>query len=161
MTELFCDICGRTPVRAQILLEGAKLMACSSCARGGKILYRLHEDEEGPIVQTQSVSTPGFDAGEEIIEDCGKIIRAARDRMGLPLSVIAERISERESYLASIENGHVHPSLEVAKKLEKELKVKLIEKIAPSIAASPAASSRFSAPLLGDTITKEKKKKSK
>lgn len=157
MAELFCDICGRGPVRAQIQIEGAKLLACGACMRGGKILHRFHEDEEGSVVEEQRPA-PEL-GGEEIVEEWGKVIRAARDRTHLPLAVVAERINEKESYLDAIENGRLMPSVPVARKLEKELGIKLIEKSAPSIAPSPAAATgKFSAPTLGDMLSREKKK---
>ena len=47
--ELSCDICGAKHVKAQILLEGAKLLACSRCMKGGKILHYFREDDSGPL----------------------------------------------------------------------------------------------------------------
>lgn len=161
MAELFCDICGRGPVRAQIQIEGAKLLACGACMRGGKILHRFHEDEEGGVVEEQRPA-PELGGGEEVVEDWGKLIRAARDRTHLPLAVVAERINEKESYIDAIENGRLMPSLAVARKLERELGIKLIEKAAPSVAPSPAAAAgKFSPPTLGDMLSGEKKKKGK
>jgi uncharacterized protein (TIGR00270 family) len=157
MAELFCDICGKGPVRAQIQIEGAKLLACGACMRGGKILHRFHEEETGAVVEAQRPA-PELGGGEEIAEDWGRIIRAARDRAHLPLAVVAERISEKESYLDAIENGRLMPSIPVAHKLEKELGIKLIEKSAASVAPSAAASpAKFSAPSLGDMISQEKR----
>ena len=160
MADLFCDICGRTPVRAQILLEGAKLLACGSCARSGKIIQRIDEEDGAPLVMGQSgSSTPGFDSGEDIVDGWGRIIREGRDRIHLPLSVVAERINEKESYLAHIESGQVSPSLEMARKLEKELKIRLIEKSLSSVSPSVASGGKYSPPTLADLLTSEKKKK--
>jgi putative transcription factor len=162
MGELFCDICGRGPVRGQILVEGAKLLACGSCMRSGKVIHHFQEDEaSGPIPEAPKPA-PELGGGEDVVEDWGSIIKHARDSIKLPLAVVAERINEKESYLDAIETGRLMPSLHVAHKLEKELGIKLIEKSAPSIAPSPAASSgRFSAPTLADLIAPEKKKKGK
>jgi len=159
MVDLYCDICGKTPVRAQILLEGAKLLACGSCMRGGKILYRFEEDAEGAPVQMPKAPPSSFEPREEIIEDCGKVIKKARDRLKLPLAVVAERISEKESYLDAIENGRLMPSLAVAKKLERELGIKLIQKTEQSVGSTATASgSKFSPPTLGDMVSSKKKK---
>ncbi|MDD5340493.1 MAG: helix-turn-helix domain-containing protein [Candidatus ainarchaeum sp.] len=162
MAELFCDICGRGPVRAQILVEGAKLLACGSCMRTGKVIQRFHEDEGGAAVMDAPRPAPELGGGEDIVEDWGPLIKHARDKAKLPLAVVAERISEMESYLDAIENGRLMPSIPVAHKLEKELGIKLIEKSSPSVAPSPAAQSRsFSAPTLADMLSPEKKKKGK
>jgi len=155
MTELSCDICGATPVRAQILIEGAKILACSRCMRGGKILQRF-EDIEGVAPGSLGASA---EATEEIVEDYAKIIRAARERTGLPLSVVAERISEKESYLHAIEGGRLGPTMEVARKLEKELGIRLVEKVAGAISTSGSSSpGSFTPPTLADMIDTKKKK---
>ena len=159
MAELYCDICGRGPVRAQILVEGAKLLACGSCMRSGKVLHRFEEDDTGPLEFSRPSSTK---AEEELIEGCGRIIKAARDKAKLPLAVIAERVNERESYIDAIETGRLMPSIAVARKLERELGVKLVEKVVPSVGPStPASSGKFSSLTLGDMVTSEKKKKGK
>ena len=79
--------------------------------------------------------------------------------MGLPVSVVAERINEKQSYLERIEREEIEPTFPVAKKLEKELRVKLIEKVAGSIAPTAQASKKFSAQTLGDLLESEKKKR--
>jgi putative transcription factor len=160
--DLYCDICGRQPVRGQILLEGAKLLVCGSCMRSGKILHRFEDDEIGsePSEPIQVRNTPSFDRGEEIIEDAAKLIRSTREKMKLPLQVMAERLNEKESYLQGVEGGRVQPSLELARKLEKELNIKLIEKTREEVTTSVSVK-KFTPPTLGDMIeiTPEKKKK--
>jgi uncharacterized protein (TIGR00270 family) len=144
-------------------VEGAKLLACGACMGSGKILQRFHEepDATGPVMDAPR-PPPELGGGEEVVDDWAAVIRHGRDRIKLPLAVVAERISEKESYLDAIENGRLMPSLVVARKLEKELGIKLIEKNVASIAPSPAAQSRsLSAPTLADMLAPEKKKKGK
>lgn len=156
MAELYCDICGKTPVRAQILLEGAKLLACARCMRGGKVVHRFYDEEGEPaIVQTRP---SGMGPGEDIVDGYGKIIKNARERARLPLSVVAERVNEKESYLNAIENERLKPTISVAKKLEKELKVKLVEKVEQAVGPSAASTKEFSEPTLADLLTEKKKK---
>ncbi len=155
MTELYCDICGKTPVRAQILLEGAKLLACARCMKSGKIIHRFYDDEGGEAIPQQRASA--MKSEEDIVEGYGKIIRNARERAKLPLSVIAERVKEKESYLNAIENERLKPTVAVAKKLEKELGIKLVEKVEQAIAPSAASSTKkFSEPTLGDLLEQKK-----
>jgi putative transcription factor len=139
------------PVRAQILLEGAKLLVCSRCMRSGKIIHRFYEDE--PEKEVPQYRTPVQEA-EEVVEDYAKRIKEARQKARLPIAVVAERISEKESYLQAIEGGRLTPTLDVAKKLEKELGIKLIEKGEASAAPSASAPSKkkFSEPTLGDML---------
>ncbi|MFH1521174.1 MAG: multiprotein-bridging factor 1 family protein [Candidatus Micrarchaeota archaeon] len=157
MAELYCDICGKTPVRAQVLIEGAKMLACGMCMRSGKVIMRLDEDDGEPIVRP---ITTHLDSNEEIIEGYGRIIINAREKSGLPIAVIAERIKEKESYIHAIEHERFVPTIEVAKKLEKELGIKLIEKIAGTMAPSISkpSSKNFQPSTLGDMIEAKKKK---
>jgi putative transcription factor len=155
MADLYCDICGKTPVRAQILVEGARLLACASCMRSGKVLHRF--DDEHPA--TAAPATPAaMESGEEIKEGYGSIIRNAREKASLPLSVVAERVREKESYLNAIEHERFMPTIEVARKLEKELGIKLVEKVQASVGATAASAKSFSPPTLGDMIEAKKKK---
>jgi putative transcription factor len=155
MSDLYCDICGRAPVRAQILVEGAKMLACGSCMRSGKVIHRFDPDspEASPPPAPSAVETT-----EEIVEGSGKLIRARREKLKLPISVVAERIKERETFLNAIENERLTPTLEVARKLEKELGIKLIEKAQSSLAPSSSSSKSFTPPTLGDMIETKKKK---
>ncbi len=155
MQDLYCDICGKTPVRAQILVEGAKLLACAGCMRSGKILHRFEETDQGPVIpQSQPVETV-----EEISEGYGKTIRNARERLKLPLSVVAERIRESESFLHAIENERLVPTIDVARKLEKELGIKLVEKTTSTPGGPAAAAKSFAPPTLADMIDTKKRKK--
>ncbi len=126
MGEMTCDICGKEGAVAIVLIEGAKLATCGSCSRGGKTLYRLYDEEDSAPV---AVKRRAPMETEEIVDDFDKIIKTAREKKGLPLTVVAERISEKESYIHAIEHGRLSPTLPVAKKLEKELGIKLIEKV--------------------------------
>ena len=77
MADVFCDICGRGPVRAQIMVEGAKLIVCGACMGSGKVLQRFHEDEAGaPVMETpKQVLEMG---GEDGYQHCGRIDALAK-----------------------------------------------------------------------------------
>lgn len=161
MSEISCDICGRNGAVAIVLIEGAKLATCGSCTRGGKILYRLHGEEEGEAPVAVRRRAPM--ETEEIVDDFDKIIRNAREKKGLPLEVVAEKLSEKQSYLHAIEHGRMSPTLAVAKKLEKELGIKLIEKVTEDLTPLSEKSSRGGNKelTLADMIEEPKKKKAK
>jgi len=153
--EETCEICGRKGAQAIVEVEGAKLKVCGSCAYGKKILYHLDETGE-PKEGIERKAHGKLEETEEIVEDYGKIIKNARERLGLGRSVVAEKISEKESYLERIERGELIPTFIVAKKLEKELGIKLIEKVHASVAPSTGSSKKFSEPTLADMIEEEK-----
>jgi putative transcription factor len=152
MQDLYCDICGRGPVRAQILVEGARLLACGACMKSGKILLRFDESQPAQPAPHSAVET-----SEEIVEDYGKLIKNAREKAKLPLVVVAERVREKESYLNAIEHERFMPTLEVARKLEKELGIRLVEKTQTAAGASSGPKT-FTEPTLADMVEKKKKK---
>ncbi|MBI5223737.1 TIGR00270 family protein [Candidatus Micrarchaeota archaeon] len=166
MANLYCDICGKQPVRAQIQLEGAKLVVCGPCSRSGKILFRFSEDEDKNEEIAQTIqSAPSFDKqGEEVMEEAPQIIKRAREKAGLSLKALGEKIKETESYIHAIENGRMNASIPIAKKLERELKIRIIEMGGKEVTTTISGSKKFSEPTLGDLLEeaqrnkKEKKK---
>jgi putative transcription factor len=160
MSDLTCEICGRNGAVAIVLIEGAKLATCGSCSRGGKTLYRLYDEEEhqAPVAVKRRAPMET----EEIVDDFDKIIKNAREKRGLPLEVIAEKLNEKQSYLHAIEHGRMSPTLAVAKKLEKELGIKLIEKVTEDMTPLSEKGTRGSKELtLADMVEEPKKKKAK
>ncbi len=150
--ELSCDICGANHVKAQILLEGAKLLACSRCMKGGKVIHYFREDDSGPLKPVSAKPLPANAAtDEEIVENWGEIIRKARQKKGWTIEQLASQIMEKGNYMHAIESGRIMPTLETAKKLEKELKIRLVEK--PEV-SGPAINAKksFQEPTLGDML---------
>ncbi len=152
--ELSCDICGSKHIKAQILLEGAKLLACSRCMKSGKIIHYFRDDEtsEGPLRPMPPKHLPKSAAtDEEIIENWGEVIRKARQKAGLTIEELASRIMEKGNYMHAIESGRIMPTLDTARKIEKELKIKLIEK--PEVGGPSTSSAKgFQEPTLGDMV---------
>ena len=151
-----CEICGRQDGGILAIIEGAKLYVCPGCSRGGKII-----SVPQPPAKKQLASTPSFGAGArtelEVVDDYGRTIRAAREKMGLPLSVLAERISEKESYLDRIEKESAKPAETVAKKLEHELGIRLLEQV--TVQHYDYSDKSGKGTTLGDILEVEKRKK--
>ncbi len=137
-----CEICGREDGGIIALIEGARLHVCESCARGGKILHvepEAYSSKQGAGPGTGGGSgaaggarSPGaqhtMEKDEfELVDSYGVKIKAARERLGLPLAVLGERIAEKESFLERIEKETAKPSDPLAKKLEKELGITILE----------------------------------
>jgi putative transcription factor len=153
---LECEICGRdTDDVYEMAVDGARMLACAKCAGGrGKPL-------RAPEAQVRRFARPSAAANEpmpdELVENFGEMIRIARDKLGLPLAVLAERISEKESTLVRIEKQKTMPSEKTRVKLEKELGIKLTSK--PSDKAQASASSRSEPVTLWDLVSKKKEGK--
>lgn len=162
ITKAYCEICGKASVKALVQIEGAKMMTCGMCGRGGKVLEIFQNEEdasEAAHSNTIKESKPAFDKGEEIVEDFAHIIKRTREKMNIPISTLAERIKETESYLHAMENGRVNPSIAAAKKLEKELNIKLVEKVEKEVNPTIVNSKKFSEPTLADLLEAQIKKK--
>lgn len=154
--EMDCDICGKHKSTAIAIVEGAQVAVCNACTRFGTVLHLLSPDI---ALVGESVRAPAPIESEEIVENYAKIVRSKREKMGLPLAVVAERIREKESYLEKIEKGALLPSLSVARKLEHELGVKLVETTKEEVAPTAAKPTTFAEPSLSDLLEASKKKK--
>ena len=153
MAELSCDICGATPIRAQILLEGAKLLACGRCAKSGKILHYFRDEEEAERPHAMSGPPPkSIGQEEEVVEGFGEIIRKARQKKKITIEELGLKIQEKANFLHAIETERLKPTVPVAKKLEKELGIKLIESSSGRVSASELGQGKkqFQEPTLGD-----------
>jgi len=150
-----CDICGKPEVFAIVEIERAKLSVCRACAYGKKVLYYLEENEGAALGRQRAGMAQKPAEIEEIVDDYAKTIKQAREKLGLPLQVLAEKIKESRSYMEKIERGEIKPTLTTAKKLEKELGIKLIEK---TIETSPSLQTKktHSEPTLGDLLEEGK-----
>ncbi len=144
-----CEVCGEGEGIYYVLIEGAKLWTCSSCSNAGRIL----QAPAPPQRKTQKKEEREL----EIVPDYDSRIRNSRNRMRLPLAVVAERINEKEGYLARIEEGKTIPSETIAFKLEKELGIKLFEETVK--AGYKFDSGRGKETTLGDLVVIKKKKK--
>jgi putative transcription factor len=161
ITKAYCEICGKASVKALVQIEGAKMMTCGNCGRGGKVIQIFENEERAKEAVNDSTvreNKPAFDSGEEVVENFASIIKNARERMSIPTATLAERIKETESYLHAMENGRVNPSIGVAKKLEKELNVKLVEKITKEVNPTIVTTKKFSEPTLADLLEAQMKK---
>jgi putative transcription factor len=126
-----CEICGKqADVLYEISVEGAQMLACERCARSGEILRTVNSEKEEKPRKTVPIEKKRESGEEEIIENYGDVMRKAREALGLPIKVLAERISEKESTLIRIEKQKTLPSEKTRKKLEKELGIKLVSRSA-------------------------------
>ena len=128
-----CEICGRDAEELfEVNVEGATMLACAKCARGKGVLHRFGGEERkraasAPSGQMARRAEPDK-VEEELVEDYGEVVRRAREALGLPLRVLAERINETESSLARVERSRLPPSDKTRMKLEKELGIRLTAK---------------------------------
>ena len=155
-----CEICGKRPAKLIILIENAKMAVCNVCGRSGKIIGRIESEDEKKIRdELDNKMLANKKPEEEIIENYSKIIKNARQKLKLPINVLAEKINEKLSYLEHIEAGKGALTIKTARKLERELGVKLIEDSQQAIISSGNLNKgKFSEPTLADMMEVKKKK---
>lgn len=124
-----CDMCGTKKASSVALVEGTELNVCDECAKFGKRIKAIST----PRPMVKYVARPQKPLPAEpiimIVPDYGKLIKDAREKMGMKQSEVALKISEKESLLHGIESSRHEPSIDVAKKLERFFKIKLIEQL--------------------------------
>ncbi|MFO7797047.1 MAG: multiprotein bridging factor aMBF1 [Promethearchaeati archaeon] len=138
--NLMCPICGGVIWGGgqKVLIEGAKIRVCESCAQHGKKV--IPKAKKGNYTrrspsptrkQSQSKSYKSSRSYLEpevvIVEDFSKRIRNAREKRNMTQEKFAQRIHEKESLIRRIEAGKTKPKIDLAKKLENEYNINLLE----------------------------------
>jgi putative transcription factor len=123
-----CELCGRQTSDVYVVdVEGVELRACQRCAKGKKIIRTELESVKKPKQGRPGgmIQRPKRDEDKELVDNYGEVIRNAREKMKLPIKVLAEMINEKEHLLARVEKEETHPTIELTKKLERALGIKL------------------------------------
>jgi len=130
-----CEICGiKTVILYEVIFQGKRLYACEECVKkyklsiveknlsfkrrnvAKKISYRRKVYRNKNILQ---------EADEELIDNYGKIIKEARERIGFTQEDLAKELKVKLSYIKKIESEKIIPTPDVIWKLEKLLNIKL------------------------------------
>jgi putative transcription factor len=169
--EKECPICGgKIWGRGEkVLIEGAKITVCQSCAQFGvkiKMKPRIVENTRKTYHKPNSTKKKGIFPREieesvEIVSDYVARIRKARNARGLNQDQFAQKLNEKPSLLRRIEAGKVEPTIKLAKKIEEVYNIKLlkqVDEIEPSAKQSQYMK-KSSGSSLGDIAYVKKKKK--
>jgi putative transcription factor len=129
---MLCEMCSSPNVAYKIDVEGSRLNVCEKCASFGKVVSRVaaepkREKKKESIMEAQTPKTT--ETVQVIKSDCARLIKNARERLGLNQEDFAKRLMEKESLLHKIESGHMKPDLVLARKLEKFLKISIVEQV--------------------------------
>ena len=109
----------------EIVLDGAQMLVCEKDAGGREVVKTCGPRQKD---NRRMPTAAAAEETEELVENYGALIRKARETIGIPVKVLAERISEKESTLDRIENEKTLPSEKTRVKLEKELGIRLLAK---------------------------------
>lgn len=134
-----CPICGGIiwGKGQYVLLEGAKIVVCQSCAQHGTKIYErpksvhLKKSSHKQSVLTSKKSEPKQYLFEnvEIVPDYAKRIRNTRNSRNLNQEQFARKLNEKPSLLRRIEAGKTEPTIKLAKKIEQVYHIKLLKKV--------------------------------
>ena len=168
--EKECPICGgKIWGRGEkVLIEGAKITVCQSCAQFGvkikikpKISTRGKDFYPKPKSSIKKAVRPReIEDSVEIVSDYVERIRKARNSRGLNQDQFAQKLNEKPSLLRRIEAGKAEPTIKLAKKIEDVYNIKLIkqvDEIEPSAKQSQYMK-KASGSSLGDIAYVKKKK---
>ena len=148
-----CEVCGKKFNDLYLVeIEGAQMMACRNCSQGKEILRSFSDAKAEPVV----VRTQKRDA-VEVVENYGKIIKHARESLGLPTKVVAERINEKESAIIRVEEEKGLPDDRLAKKLEHFLGIRLL--VSQEAEKKSYSNAKQSEVTIGDSIIIKDKRK--
>ena len=127
---MLCEMCSSRQASYKADVEGAKLNVCEVCARYGKILGRVSAPAPVKKKAAQATAQPKLTETVQVIrQDYARVIKSARERLGLTQENFAKRLTEKESLLHKVESGHMKPDLALARKLERALKISLVEQV--------------------------------
>ena len=141
---LNCELCGsniRGEVQA-VNIDGGVFRVCKGCSKFGttarvaKPAARPQHPEGGFATRTNSdvkpraPSSPSsgyFGDNEDMIlrEDYSKVIRNARELLGIKQEELGMKINEKPSVISHLEAGSIKPTDALARKLEHFLKIQL------------------------------------
>ncbi len=139
-----CEVCGKEimgPPQRQVI-EGAKLTVCGKCAQFGSSEWGT--SRPAPVkaapsgwVQTSPQPAPrkrvrnDVETVEslELIEDYGKEIRKARQKLGLSEKDLAKKMQEKESVVKNLEKQELTPDNRLISKIKKYLSLDIVERI--------------------------------
>ena len=165
-----CPICGGIiwGKGQNVLLEGANIVVCQSCAQYGTKIYEKPKTSHlKKSIYNQSKSSSkkskpkqySFD-NVEIVPDYDKRIRNTRNSSNLNQEQFAQKLNEKPSLLRRIEAGKAEPTIKLAKKIEQIYHIKLLKKV-DEIEASVNSSKymkKLGGSSLGDIAFIKKKK---
>jgi len=165
-----CPICGGIiwGKGQKVLIEGAKITVCQSCAQYGKKVQdkpKMYEVKKPSYMKQKSptkkpISRKDNIDGIEVVPDFANRIRKARNANGLNQDQFAQKLNEKPSLIRRIEAGKVEPTIKLAKKIEQVYQIKLLKKmddIDPSVQSSKYMK-KSTGTSLGDIAYIKKKK---
>jgi len=120
----YCELCG-SQITGEVIpieVENVPMKVCRPCSKHGKqVVSRKIEKKPKPVKEMFTFSLPS------VREDYSKLIKDARERLGLTQDELGSKIEEQGAVVILLEQSKFKPDQELAKKLEEVLGISLIE----------------------------------
>ena len=169
---MFCEICGSEIVGrpGRALVEGATLVVCSDCAGLGTSLPGFPERPRArsPMMprvvpgRTSVDRLPRTIDESELLDGFPRIIKQAREKLGMSQQQLAFKAKETVTMIQKIELGKMQPPMRLAVELEHILRVKLVvPKEEVEIPTPPIKQTGDDGPTLGDVAIVRHKENSR
>lgn len=165
--EKRCPICDGVIWKGEkVIIEGAKMTVCSSCAQYGKKVrpqskskFNKFKQQAARKVKKTKSYRPRFESEQlEIVSDYSKRIRKARVSRKLTQEKFAQKLHEKESLIRRLEASKAKPTIELAKKIEEVYNIKLLEEPQQTATDYKKFLKKSSGSSLGDMAFIKKKK---
>ncbi|MBN1793077.1 TIGR00270 family protein [Candidatus Woesearchaeota archaeon] len=157
---MLCEMCSSPNAELKIELEGSRLTVCQNCSRYGRVIGRVSvplSQKELKRPEAREEFHKATESIQLIRNDFANVLRQAREKAGLTQKEFANKLMERESLIHNLESGHMKPSIDLARKLEKALKVSLIEQVeVESTGVSGSGEKKGAGLTIGDLLSKKK-----
>ncbi len=159
-----CEMCGSSSPSFKVDVEGTVLTVCKSCSRFGRVLSRLKppapakKRKEQKALQKENKPAPPRRT-LIIVENFPKLIKNARERLGLKQKDLAKQLAVKESTLHHLESGDLEPSIDMARRIEKHLRIRLVEEVVEDDSGVDIPPAKGEALTIGDAIRVRKRKK--
>ncbi len=121
-----CEICGLSDKKFyKVEIEGSVFIACSNCAKGGKILSEVVEGKEESMNRKDLNIEDIY--GEDIDFNFSNKIKEAIRSRNISVEELSKETKTPIDELNKVINGKIIPRIDLTRKLEKALKIKLSE----------------------------------
>lgn len=164
---LYCELCG-SPIEGRaykVNIDGVSLTVCEKCYRKQiqKSTSKVNAEDEKKNSQIQKPKMQEKKKKKEeieyeVVDDYYIKIKNAREKLGLTLLALSQKVMEKESVLRRIEQGRLRPSIELSKRLEKALGIKLLEPVIEEKKEEVSEEASLNELTLGDVANLKKRR---
>ena len=132
-----CEVCGR-PIYGKpylVIIEGVVMRVCDECARLGTPYNPQPQGNAARMQPQRPAPRPKERPREEELEelvvapDYNKLVKDARERMGLTQEELAAKVGVKTSVISKVESGRFRPDIPTARRLEGVLKIKILTRM--------------------------------